>query len=117
MLVWETPRRAKTRRAASTMRCRVLRESSLERRMTVRGPGHLDTVVIVYIMIPPRIPLGVSPMKNLVLPVLLAAFIAGCNSKANTPPPAPAAVPAKVVEVQPRTVPIVVEGVGQVEGS
>jgi len=56
-------------------------------------------------------------MKNLVLPVLLAAFIAGCNSKANTPPPAPAAVPAKVVEVQPRTVPIVVEGVGQVEGS
>ena len=56
-------------------------------------------------------------MKNRFLPVLLAALVAGCSSKANTPPPAPAPVPARVVEVQPRTVPIVVEGVGQVEGS
>jgi membrane fusion protein (multidrug efflux system) len=56
-------------------------------------------------------------MKNIVLPAVLAAFIAGCNSKADTPPAAPPAVPAKVTEVQPRTVPIVVEGVGQVEGS
>ena len=68
-------------------------------------------------MVHSRIPLAFSPMKNLLLPVILAAFAAGCSSNANTPPPAPAAVPAKVVEVQPRTVPIVVEGVGQVEGS
>ena len=56
-------------------------------------------------------------MKSILLPVVLAAFVAGCSSKASTTPAAPAAVPAKVVEVQPRTVPIVVEGVGQVEGS
>jgi len=56
-------------------------------------------------------------MKNALVPILLAAFVAGCNSSAKAPPAAPAAVPAKVIEVQPRSVPIVVEGVGQVEGS
>ena len=45
------------------------------------------------------------------------ASLAGCNSKGAAPPAAPAAVPAKILEVQPRSVPIVVEGVGQVEGS
>ncbi|HEX7403790.1 MAG TPA: biotin/lipoyl-binding protein, partial [Usitatibacter sp.] len=50
------------------------------------------------------------------LTVSLAA-LAGCNSKGAAPTAAPVAVPAKVLEVQPRSVPIVVEGVGQVEGS
>ena len=50
------------------------------------------------------------------LAVSLAA-LAGCNSKGAAPAAAPAAVPARVLEVQPRSVPIVVEGVGQVEGS
>ena len=45
------------------------------------------------------------------------AALAGCNSKGAAPAAAPAAISAKVVEVQPRSVPIVVEGVGQVEGS
>ena len=45
------------------------------------------------------------------------ATLAGCNSKGAAPPAAPAAVPAKILEVQPRSIPIVVEGVGQVEGS
>jgi membrane fusion protein (multidrug efflux system) len=67
-------------------------------------------------MVIPRDPLAHS-MKNLLVPALLAAFVAGCNSSAKAPPAAPAAVPAKVVEVQPRSVPIVVEGVGQAEGS
>src|SRR4051812_10690187 len=113
MLVCETPRRANTRRAASTIFCRVLSESSLERRIR---SFRLDTVLIVYIIVIPRDPLAHS-MKNLLVPALLAAFVAGCNSSAKAPPAAPAAVPAKVVEVQPRSVPIVVEGVGQAEGS
>lgn len=50
------------------------------------------------------------------LAVSLAA-VAGCSSKGAAPAAAPAAVPARVLEVRPRSVPIVVEGVGQVEGS
>jgi membrane fusion protein, multidrug efflux system len=56
-------------------------------------------------------------MKNLLPLVLAAAFLAGCNSRGAAPAAAPAPVPAKVIEVAPRSVPIVVEGVGQIEGS
>jgi membrane fusion protein (multidrug efflux system) len=60
----------------------------------------------------------IFPMKKPLAPIaLLALFISGCNSSAKAPSAAPAAVPARVVEVQPRSVPIVVDGVGQVEGS
>src|SRR5450432_320363 len=55
------------------------------------------------------------PLAIAVSVALLA--LAGCNSKGAAPGAAPAPVPAKVIEVQPRSVPIVVEGVGQVEGS
>jgi membrane fusion protein (multidrug efflux system) len=55
------------------------------------------------------------------IPVLAAALLvtalAGCKAGGSAPPPAPAAIPAKVLEVAPKSVPIVVEGVGQVEGS
>ena len=56
-------------------------------------------------------------MKKLLAVAFLAAFLAGCNSRGAAPAAAPAAVPARVVEMAPRSVPIVVEGVGQVEGS
>jgi len=56
-------------------------------------------------------------MKNLLALALIVPLIAGCGSKAAAPAAAPAPVPARVVEVQPRSVPIVVEGVGSVEGS
>jgi membrane fusion protein, multidrug efflux system len=55
------------------------------------------------------------PLAIAICVALLA--LAGCNSKGAAPAAAPAPVPAKVIEVQPRSVPIVVEGVGQVEGS
>lgn len=58
---------------------------------------------------------GLRPLVAAVA-VSLAA-LAGCNTKGVAPAAAPAAVPARVLEVQPRSVPIVVEGVGQVEGS
>jgi membrane fusion protein, multidrug efflux system len=63
-----------------------------------------------------------SPAAGALRPLVVAlavslAALAGCNSKGAAPAAAPAAVPAKVIEVQPRSVPIVVEGVGQVEGS
>ena len=58
---------------------------------------------------------GLRPLVA-ALAVSLAA-LAGCNTKGTAPAAAPAAVPARVLEVQPRSVPIVVEGVGQVEGS
>lgn len=48
---------------------------------------------------------------------LCVLCLGGCGSSAAPPPPAPAALAAKVLEVQPRSVPIVIEGVGQVEGS
>jgi membrane fusion protein (multidrug efflux system) len=56
-------------------------------------------------------------MKTLLAAALLAAFLAGCNPRGAAAPAAPAPVPAKVIEVSPRSVPIVIEGVGQVEGS
>ena len=57
-------------------------------------------------------------MKKLLAFAFLAVFAAGCNSRGATPATAPsAAVPARVVDMAPRSVPIVVEGVGQVEGS
>jgi membrane fusion protein (multidrug efflux system) len=45
------------------------------------------------------------------------AALGGCSSKGAASAAAPAAISAKVIEVQPKSVPIVVEGVGQVEGS
>lgn len=56
-------------------------------------------------------------MRILLSLALAASVLAGCNSRGAAPPAAPAAVPARVVEMTPRSVPIVVEGVGQVEGS
>ncbi len=57
-------------------------------------------------------------LRSLVVALAVSlATLAGCNSKGTAPAAAPAAVPARVLEVQPRSVPIVVEGVGQVEGS
>jgi membrane fusion protein (multidrug efflux system) len=56
-------------------------------------------------------------MKTLLALLTATLVLAGCGSKAAAPAAAPAAVPAKVIEVQPRSVPIVIEGVGQVEGS
>ncbi len=48
----------------------------------------------------------------------VALLASGCNSRGAAPSAASQApVAAKVIEVQPRSVPIVVEGVGQVEGS
>ncbi len=48
----------------------------------------------------------------------VALLASGCNSRGAAPAAASQApVAAKVIEVQPRSVPIVVEGVGQVEGS
>ncbi len=63
-----------------------------------------------------KFPSAAGALPPLVFAVSLAA-LAGCNPKGAAPAAAPAAVPAKVIEVQPRSVPIVVEGVGQVEGS
>jgi membrane fusion protein (multidrug efflux system) len=56
-------------------------------------------------------------MKNLLAILLAAIAIAGCNSRGAAPAAAPGPVPARVIEVAPRSVPIVIEGVGQVEGS
>jgi membrane fusion protein, multidrug efflux system len=57
-------------------------------------------------------------VRPLALAFLLSlACLAGCNSKGAAPAAAPPPVPARILEVQPRSVPIVVEGVGQVEGS
>ncbi|MGZ5603436.1 MAG: efflux RND transporter periplasmic adaptor subunit [Usitatibacter sp.] len=61
----------------------------------------------------PSLAAGIAPA--LAAAVALAA-LAACSKQA-APGSAPAAVPARVIEVQPRSVPIVVEGVGQVEGS
>ncbi|MGZ5063080.1 MAG: efflux RND transporter periplasmic adaptor subunit [Usitatibacter sp.] len=61
----------------------------------------------------PSLAAGIAPA--LAAAVALAA-LAACSKQA-APGAAPAAVPARVIEVQPRSVPIVVEGVGQVEGS
>lgn len=83
--------------------------------------------MIVYIIGFPSRAIAFHPMKSLpaagalrplvaALAVSLAA-LAGCSSKGAAPAAAPAAVPARILEVQPRSVPIVVEGVGQVEGS
>ncbi len=63
-----------------------------------------------------KFPSAAGALPPLVVAISLAA-LAGCNSRSTAPAAAPAAVPAKVIEVQPRSVPIVVEGVGQVEGS
>jgi membrane fusion protein (multidrug efflux system) len=49
--------------------------------------------------------------------VALALAACGSSRSATAPAAAAAATPAKVIEAQPRSVPIVVEGVGQVEGS
>ena len=73
--------------------------------------------MIVYIIRVPRDFPVFRPMKNLLFLALAAALLAGCNSRGAAPAAAPAPVPAKVIEVAPRTVPIVIEGVGQVEGS
>lgn len=57
-------------------------------------------------------------MKKLLALALIVPLVAGCGSRSAAPAAAaPAAVPARVLEVQPRSVPIVVEGVGSVEGS
>jgi membrane fusion protein, multidrug efflux system len=57
-----------------------------------------------------------------VLVVSLAAALSGCDrgdsaARAATAPQAPPAVPAKVREAKPQNVPIVIEAVGQVQGS
>ncbi len=52
--------------------------------------------------------------------LLAAALLAGCEQGgANTPAsnPAPAGIPARVLQVAPQRVPIVLEAVGQVQGS
>src|SRR5262249_18235238 len=59
---------------------------------------------------------------SLLLAVLVAATLAGCDrgdsaARAATAPQAPPAVPAKVREMKPENVPIVVEAVGQAQGS
>src|SRR6266699_5141653 len=54
------------------------------------------------------------------LPVLAAPLLAGCEQGgANTPAftPAAAGIPARVLQVAPQRVPIVLEAVGQVQGS
>ncbi|MGZ5047294.1 MAG: efflux RND transporter periplasmic adaptor subunit [Usitatibacter sp.] len=61
----------------------------------------------------PSLAAGIAPA--LAAAVALAA-LAACSKQA-APGADPAAGPARVIEVQPRSVPIVVEGVGQVEGS
>jgi membrane fusion protein (multidrug efflux system) len=50
-------------------------------------------------------------------PLALALAVSACGPSAPSAAAAPAAVPARVVEVQPQSVPIVVAAVGQVEGS
>lgn len=59
-----------------------------------------------------------SPLRALTLAVILAGFTAAC-SKNDTPaaPPAMPPVPVTVLEVQPQTVPLTVEAVGQTEGA
>ncbi len=64
-------------------------------------------------MIPPRLR---RPFA-LAVPVALAMAVAACGAGTAPAPAPPAAVPARVTQVQPRSVPIVVQGVGQVEGS
>jgi membrane fusion protein (multidrug efflux system) len=59
---------------------------------------------------------------SLFLSVLLAAVLSGCDrgdsaARAATAPQAPPAVPAKVREMKPQNVPIVLDAVGQVQGS
>ena len=56
-------------------------------------------------------------MKKLFALLFAAIAVAACNSRGAAPPAAPAAIPAKVIQVAPASVPIVIEGVGQVEGS
>jgi membrane fusion protein, multidrug efflux system len=66
-----------------------------------------------------------SPRGLSVVPVLalsLAAALSGCDrgdsaARAATAPQGPPAVPAKVREMRPQNVPIVLEAVGQVQGS
>src|SRR5690242_21136974 len=59
---------------------------------------------------------------SLLLSLLVAIILAGCDrgdtaARAATAQQGPPPVPAKVREVQPQSVPIVVEAVGQVQGS
>jgi membrane fusion protein (multidrug efflux system) len=63
-----------------------------------------------------------TPIRSKRLPALsacavLALSLAACGSAAPPAAATNAAVPARVVEVQPQSVPIVLQGVGQVEGS
>src|SRR3977135_1859000 len=61
-----------------------------------------------------------SPSRPVLAAFLAAALLAGCEQGgANTPAsnPAAAGIPARVLQVAPRRVPIVFEAVGQVQGS
>ena len=63
---------------------------------------------------------GLVPSLTALAGLLAAALLAGCEQGgANTPAsnPAAAGIPAKVLQVAPQRVPIVLEAVGQVQGS
>ncbi len=60
---------------------------------------------------------AISRSASIALPLIAAAaLLAACGHK-EAGPAVGAAIPAKVIEVAPRSVPILVEAVGQVEGS
>jgi membrane fusion protein (multidrug efflux system) len=59
-----------------------------------------------------------GPSRPPVLPVAIVLLaLSGCGAREAQVPGAGAAIPAKVIAVEPRSVPIVIGGVGQVEGS
>ncbi len=60
---------------------------------------------------------AISRSAPIALPIFAAAMLLGACGHKDAGPGAAAAIPAKVIEVAPHSVPILVEAVGQVEGS